>query len=267
MQARSPLLKIQNLHVEFHSMDGMFHAVRGVDLEIGVGETIALVGESGCGKSVTAQAILQLLGSNGKITKGEIWLDKLLLSSFNQRQMREVRGKKIGMVFQDSMASLNPTMTIGRQIAEGLLYHENLSKKTARERTLDLLNQVGISDPVVRYGSYPFQLSGGMRQRIAIAMALACQPLLLIADEPTTALDVTVQAQILELMKKLCGDAGMSLLLITHDLGVVAGMCDRVAVMHEGKVIEAADVDTLFYQPKNDYTKKLLEAKLNSALI
>lgn len=260
-KAEAPLLKIHDLHVEFHSMEGCFPAVRGVDLEIDVGETVALVGESGCGKSVTAQAILQLLGTTGKITKGQIWLGGIELNSLNQRQMREVRGKRIGMVFQDSMAALNPTMVIGKQIAEGILYHEKVGRRQAREQTMQLLHQVGIPDPAARFDSYPFQLSGGMRQRVAIAMALACRPSLLIADEPTTALDVTVQAQILDLIKKICRETRMSLLLITHDLGVVAGMCDRVAVMHEGRIVEIADVEELFYRPKNEYTKKLLESK------
>lgn len=261
MKTRSPLLKIQNLHVQYASSNGLKQILRGVNLEVGHGEAVALVGESGSGKSVTALSILQLLGNAGKITQGEVWLENDPLHLMSEKQMQLVRGKKIGMVFQDPLTSLNPTMPIGRQILEGIVYQEGISTHDAKLRVLELLEQVGIADPLTRYHAYPFQLSGGMRQRVAIAIALACRPLLLIADEPTTALDVTVQAQILDLIKKLCKDTGMSLLLITHDLGVVAGVCNRAAVMHAGEIVEEADVDSLFYSPRNVYTKTLLAAR------
>lgn len=252
---------IKNLYVDFVSGQEKSNILSDINLQIRHGEILALVGESGSGKSVLAQAIMQLLGVSGRISQGEIWFNGESLHNKNQRQMQDIRGKKIGMIFQDPMMSLNPTMTVGRQIAEGMIYHEKISHGAARIRVIELMKQVGIADPSARFDAYPFQLSGGMRQRIAIAIALACRPLMLIADEPTTALDVTVQAQILELIKKIGFETGMSLLLITHDLGIVAGVCDRVAVMHDGELVEVSDVEQLFYSPQHPYTQTLLAAR------
>lgn len=256
----SPLLEIRNLHVDFDAGNEKCHVLRGLDLQVGRGEAVALVGESGCGKSVTALTILQLLAKNAFISQGDIWFDGTRLNVLSEREMQAIRGKRIGMVFQDPMTALNPTMTIGRQIAESLCHHEKISNVHARKRVLELLEQVGIADPTVRYDAYPFQLSGGLRQRVVIAIALACRPLMLIADEPTTALDVTVQAQILDLIMKICQDDGMTLLLITHDLGIVARVCRRAAVMHEGQIVEEGTLDQIFYSPKHPYTRQLLTA-------
>jgi oligopeptide transport system ATP-binding protein len=231
----------------------------GVDLTINRGESLALVGESGSGKSVTAQAILQLLGHAGKITQGEIIFDNIPLHTKSQREMQQIRGKKIGMIFQDPMTSLNPTLPIGWQIAEMLVVHDGVSKRLAQAGAIELLTRVGISDAAHRYHSYPFHLSGGMRQRALIAMALSCRPELLIADEPTTALDVTVQAQILDLLKTVQQEMGMSLLLITHDLAIVASICDRAAVMNGGRILETNSVDQLFYSPQHAYTCALID--------
>lgn len=261
MTCTHPLLKVSDLHVCFNKDKSNYSVLHGIDLEVSKGEAFALVGESGSGKSVTALAILQLLGSSGKIVQGDISYEGESLLNKNTQELQLIRGKKIGMVFQDPMASLNPTLTIGWQIAESLIYHEHLSYPAARRQAIDLLNQVGISDSASRYKAYPFQISGGMQQRVMIAMALARSPSLLIADEPTTALDMTVQAQILGLLQKIKKEHRMSLLLITHDLGVVANICERVAVMQMGKIVETADVETLFYSPQHPYTRALLSAK------
>jgi len=261
MTASIPLLKVFDLHVAFQSAGQSIPILNGVDFEIGKGEAFALVGESGSGKSMTALSILQLLDPSGKILKGAISFEGESLHMKNFREMQKIRGKKIGMVFQDSLTSLNPSLSVGWQIAESLVYHENLSRRAARGRALELLELVGISDPKSRYGAYPFQLSGGMRQRIMLAIALACSPSLLIADEPTTALDMTVQAQVLDLLQTIQQEYGMGLLLITHDLGIVASICNRAAVMHKGKIVETADVQTLFYAPKHPYTRALLSAQ------
>jgi len=259
----SPLLIIRDLHVVFSSAQGPLKVVHGLNLELNRGEILGIVGQSGSGKSVTAQAVVQLLGNTGQITQGEIWFDGECISSKSQSQMLSIRGKKIGMVFQDPMTALNPTLSIGWQLSETLVYHERLSHRQARHRAMEILDSVGIAEPEMRYDAYPFQLSGGMRQRIMIAIAIACKPKLIIADEPTTALDVTIQAQILELLQKSCREADMSLLLITHDLGIVASICDRAAVMHNGTIIETNLVESLFASPIQPYTRSLLAAQRN----
>jgi ABC-type dipeptide/oligopeptide/nickel transport system ATPase component len=231
-----PLLKISDLSVDFATATGQRRVLESVSLELQPGEALALVGESGSGKSVLAHSIMHLLEESGRISQGEIWLNEEPLHLKNEKEMQQVRGKKIGMVFQDPMASLNPTLKIGWQIAEGIVFHERLTWKSAKKRALDLLERVEIADPETRFYEYPFQLSGGMRQRVMIAAALACRPLLLIADEPTTALDVTIQAQILDLLGRIRRETGMGLLLITHNLAIVSGTCNRIAVMHRGKI-------------------------------
>ncbi|HEV8052330.1 MAG TPA: ABC transporter ATP-binding protein [Parachlamydiaceae bacterium] len=255
------ILSINDLHVSFNTDRGLQPVLCGVELMMYEGESLALVGESGSGKSVTAQAILQMLGRSGVRTKGEIFFDGAPLHSKSQKEMEAVRGKKIGMIHQDPMTSLNPTLSIGWQIAEMLIVHDRVSRSAARLGAIELLKRVGIADATSRYDAYPFQLSGGMRQRVLIAMALSCQPKLLIADEPTTALDVTIQAQILELLRQIQQETGMSLLLITQDLAIVASLCDRVAVMNNGRIVEINTVDNLFYSPQHPYTTALLEAK------
>lgn len=252
------LLKICDLHVSFKAKDGNHQVLQGINLHVARGEAVALVGESGSGKSVAALAVMRLLGKNSSFDSGEIWFDGIPLHTLDERGMQFVRGRKIGMVFQDPMSALNPTMTAGRQIAESLECQEKISNKKNRQRVLELLDLVGIAEPALRYDAYPFQLSGGMRQRIVIAIALACQPAMLIADEPTTALDVTVQAQILDLIMKVCQERAMGLLLISHDLGVVARVCTRVAVMHQGKIVEEGGAHQIFYSPRHPYTRHLL---------
>lgn len=259
--SQSAILNIRDLHISFASEKSVMPVVRGIDLQVCPGEAFALVGESGSGKSVTALSILQLLSSSARITQGHIWFDGEIIHTKTSQEMQQIRGKKIGMIFQDPMTALNPTMTIGRQISEILCYHKGLTHRQARERATQLLGEVGIPTPKERYHAFPFQLSGGMRQRAMIAMALACQPKLLIADEPTTALDVTIQAQILQLLQKAQREYGMSLLLITHDLGVVAGVCDRAAVMQQGQIVETASVETLFSNPQHAYTQSLLDSR------
>ncbi len=255
------LLEVQDLKTYFKTKAGYVHAVDGVNFAIKPGEKVAIVGESGCGKSVTALSIMKLVAQPpGEYTGGSIFFDGQDLLDEPESAMRKVRGGKIGMIFQDPMTCLNPTMTIGRQIEEGLRIHLKLSEGQARKRAMSLLEQVGISAVSERINSYPHQFSGGMRQRVMIAIALACNPKLLIADEPTTALDVTVQAQILELISGICEDFGTSLILITHDLGVVAGMTDRVIVMYAGKVVEEATTEELFANPRHPYTLGLLSS-------
>ncbi|MBA3723134.1 MAG: ABC transporter ATP-binding protein [Parachlamydiaceae bacterium] len=255
------LLNVSNLTVHFSTRSGPVKAVTAIDFHINSGEILGIVGESGSGKSVTAQSILKLLPKNGHIISGDITFDNQQILTKTEREMENIRGKQIGMIFQDPMTALNPTLRIGYQIAEGLIKHEKFNKKKAKEKVLELLEQVGITDPQLRIGQYPHELSGGMRQRIMIAIALACKPRLLIADEPTTALDVTIQAQILELLKQIQCERQFSILLITHDLGVVANICDRVLVMYKGKIVEDAPVDQLFCNPQHPYTKTLLTAK------
>lgn len=255
------ILEVKDLHVSFHTYAGEVQAVRGVNFHVNKGEAVAIVGESGCGKSVTAQSIMKLIPMPpGEIKRGQILFNGQDLVKKSNREMEAIRGKEIGMIFQDPMTSLNPTMTIGNQIMEGLTKHQGMSRTAARDRALELLRLVGIPQPDKRLHQYPHEFSGGMRQRVMIAIALACNPKLLIADEPTTALDVTIQAQILDLMKTLQKKMDTSIILITHDLGVVAEMCDRVIVMYAGKVVETGTVDDIFYRPQHPYTKGLLRS-------
>ncbi len=254
------LLRVTDLHTEFPTDDGLVKAVDGVSFSIDEGETLGIVGESGCGKSVSAFSIMRLLQPPGRIASGSIMFRGKDLTKISDGEMRQLRGNEISMIFQEPMTSLNPVYTIGDQIAETLLIHQDISKKDAMDQTVDMLRRVGISLPERRVHEYPHQMSGGMRQRVMIAMALACKPKLLIADEPTTALDVTIQAQILELMKELKDQYGMSILFITHDLGVVAEMAQRVVVMYGGQVVEEADVKTLYRRPYHPYTEGLLSS-------
>jgi oligopeptide/dipeptide ABC transporter ATP-binding protein len=252
------LLEVSDLRTHFATADGLVRAVDGVSLRIRPGKTLGVVGESGCGKSITAMSIMRLIERPGRIVAGSIKFDGLELTTLPDDEMRDVRGNQISMIFQEPMTSLNPVYTCGDQIAEAVSRHSNISKKAAWDRAVEMLAQVGIPDPKRRATEYPHQLSGGMRQRVMIAMALSTNPELLIADEPTTALDVTIQAQILELMKALREKNGMAIMLITHDLGVVAEMSDDVSVMYAGKVVEASDVITVFDKPHHPYTKGLL---------
>ena len=255
------LLEVQDLKTYFKTKGGHVRAVDGVNFAIKPGERVAIVGESGCGKSVTALSIMRLVAQPpGEYTGGSIFFEDKDLLAVPESTMRRVRGGQIGMIFQDPLTCLNPTMTVGKQIAEGLKIHLKMSDNDARRRAITLLEQVGIPDVANRINSYPHQFSGGMRQRVMIAIALACNPKLLIADEPTTALDVTVQAQILELISSVCNEFGTALILITHDLGVVAGMTDRVIVMYAGKVVEQAPTDELFANPRHPYTLGLLNS-------
>jgi oligopeptide/dipeptide ABC transporter ATP-binding protein len=261
-----PLLEINNLVTAFHTPAGRVPAVDGVSLSIARGKTLGLVGESGCGKSVTAMSILRLVAAPGVIESGEILLrdaggSGLSLVTLPEPKLREVRGGRIGMIFQEPMTSLNPVFTIGDQIAEAVLLHRDVSRAEARGRALEMLELVRIADPRRRLDEYPHQLSGGMRQRVVIAMALACEPDLIIADEPTTALDVTIQAQILDLLADLRQRLGTAILLITHDLGVVAETCDDVAVMYAGRIVEHAPAAALFAKPRHPYTIGLLAAR------
>src|SRR5699024_6111072 len=253
------ILEVKDLSVSFDTFGGEVKAIRGVNFHLDEKETLAIVGESGSGKSVTAQSVMQLISMPpGRFVDGSITFNGEELIQKSDKQMEGIRGKDISMIFQDPMTSLNPTMTIGKQIAEGLIKHQNMSKKEAHNRGVELLKLVGIPNPEVRINQYPHQYSGGMRQRGMIAIALACNPKVLIADEPTTALDVTIQAQILDLMRSLQERTGTAIILITHDLGVVANAAHRVAVMYGGKIVETGTVDEIFYNPKHPYTWGLL---------
>jgi oligopeptide/dipeptide ABC transporter ATP-binding protein len=254
----SDLLRIEDLHTQFHVHGGVVRAVDGVNLTIPAGQTIGLVGESGSGKSITALSIMRLLESNGGITSGHVWLHDRDLVTLSDEEMRAIRGNDISMIFQEPMTALNPVFTVGDQIAEAVRLHEKVDKAQAFERAIEMLRLVGISDQKRRAKQYPHELSGGMRQRVMIAMALSTNPELLIADEPTTALDVTIQAQILRLMRDLQAKLGSAILLITHDLGVVAEMCSSVAVMYAGRIVEQAQTEELFGNPKHPYTQGLL---------
>ena len=254
------LLEVHDLKVHFAVRGGVVQAVRGVNSHVNKGEAVAIVGESGCGKSVTALTLIRLIPSPPAITSGSIMFNGEDLLKKTDKEMEAVRGKDIGMIFQDPMTSLNPALTIGTQIIEGLVKHEKLDKKAARERAIEMLKLVGIPNPQARVDQYPHQFSGGMRQRVMTAIALACNPSLLIADEPTTALDVTIQAQIMQVMKDLQKKMGTSIVLITHDLGVVADVCDRVIVMYAGKVVETGTKYEIFENPQHPYTKGLLRS-------
>ncbi|MGG3888316.1 ABC transporter ATP-binding protein [Metabacillus fastidiosus] len=255
------ILEVNDLRISFFTFSGEVQAIRGVDFHLLKGETLAIVGESGSGKSVTSKAIMRLLPeSNSKIKNGEILFEGKDLTKLSDKEMQKIRGQDISMIFQDPMTSLNPTMKIGKQIIEPIVKHQKLSKSAAKRKALDLLNLVGIPNSEIRFNQYPHQFSGGMRQRVVIAIALACNPKILIADEPTTALDVTIQAQILELMKDLQKKIETSIIFITHDLGVVANVADRVAVMYGGKLVEIGTVDEVFYNPQHPYTWGLISS-------
>jgi oligopeptide/dipeptide ABC transporter ATP-binding protein len=253
-----PLLDVRGLRTSFHTRDGVVRAVDGIDFSVHRGEIVGLVGESGCGKSVTSLSILRLVARPGRIEAGEIVFDDRDLLKLKDDEMRRMRGDRISMIFQQPTSSLNPVWDVGTQIEEVLRIHRGMKGRAAEARALDLLRLVGIPDPKRRLAAYPHEMSGGMAQRVMIAMALACEPELLIADEPTTALDVTIQAQILDLMRNLRDETGTAIILITHDLGVVAEMCDRVAVMYAGQIVEHTDVASLFHEPLHPYTRGLI---------
>ena len=263
-----PLLEISGLKTVFPTDDGIVNAVNDVSFKIGRGQTVGVVGESGCGKSVTGLSLLQLVPSPGRIEAGEIQFyrngedDPLDIAQVSPKSelMRQIRGNEIAIIFQEPMTSLNPVYTVGNQIAEAIILHEQVDKKTARERAIEMIARVGIPAPAQRVDEYPHQLSGGMRQRVMIAIALCCSPTLLIADEPTTALDVTIQAQVLGLMQELQAEMGMAIMLITHDLGVIADLADEVVVMYAGRVVEKGTVDDIFYNPLHPYTQGLLKS-------
>jgi oligopeptide/dipeptide ABC transporter ATP-binding protein len=256
----SPILDVRDLSVEFATRAGTARAVDGVSLRLAAGETLCIVGESGCGKSITALSIMGLVPVPGRVTGGEIRLDGTDLRQMSAADLGKVRGNRVSMIFQDPSSSLNPVHTVGRQIAEAYVLHKAMNQRDAEAAAMKMLAAVGIPDPARRMKAYPHEMSGGMAQRVMIAMALACQPEVLIADEPTTALDVTIQAQILDLMRELQRDFGTAIVLITHDLGVVAEMADHVAVMYAGQVVEFADVRTLFKAPRHPYTQALLRS-------
>jgi oligopeptide/dipeptide ABC transporter ATP-binding protein len=252
------LLEVRGLATSFHTSDGVVRAVTGIDFEVNRGEVLGLVGESGCGKSVTSLSILRLVAPPGRIEGGEVRLGSTDLLTLRESQMREIRGERISMIFQQPTSSLNPVYDVGMQVGEMLELHRRMKRRDARERALELLSMVGIPDPRRRLEAFPHELSGGMAQRVMIAMALALEPELLIADEPTTALDVTIQAQILDVIRRLQRETNTAMILITHDLGVVAEMCDRVAVMYAGEIVEQTSVATLFEDPKHPYTRGLI---------
>ena len=257
-KAIQPLLEVRNLKTYFYTEDGIVKAVDGVDIEVYPGEVLGIVGESGCGKSVTSLSIMRLIGQPGKIIEGEIIYEGRDLLKLTDREMMAMRGNRISMIFQQPQTSLNPVFRVGEQIGEVLNIHQDFGREAANKRTVELLKQVGIPEPERRMEAFPHELSGGMAQRVMIAMALACVPDLLIADEPTTALDVTIQAQILDLMRNLRTQLGSAVILITHDLGVIAEMADRVAVMYAGQIVEQTTVQTLFKEPLHPYTKGLI---------
>jgi oligopeptide transport system ATP-binding protein len=253
------LLEVKNLRTQFFTQDGVVHAVNGISYALNEGETLAIVGESGCGKSVGVMSLIRLIPQPpGKIVDGEVIFDGRDLLKLDEEELRQVRGNRIAMIFQDPMTSLNPVLTIGQQVGEALQLHLGMSKQQARQRSIELLELVGIPDVAERIDDYPHQFSGGMRQRVMIAMGLSCNPQILIADEPTTALDVTIQAQITDLVKRLKNEVGMAIIWITHDLGVVAGLAERVIVMYAGYIIEEAAVNDLYANPRHPYTLGLL---------
>ena len=254
------LLEVQDLHTSFFTDAGEVKAVNGVSFFLDKGKVLGIVGESGSGKSVTAYSIMQILASTGKIVSGSIKLDGQELVGAGEDVMKHVRGNKVSIIFQDPMTSLNPTYTIGHQLMEAITLHTDRNRKQAWDRAVEMLRLVNVNEPEKRMKQYPYEFSGGMRQRVMIAMALACEPDILIADEPTTALDVTIQAQILELMQSLQKELGMAIIMITHDLGVVAQMCDEVIVMYAGSICEQGTADEIFYNPKHEYTKGLMRS-------
>ena len=258
MNNSKPLLEVKGLKTYFYTEDGVVRAVDGVDFEVYPGEVLGLVGESGCGKSVTSLSIMRLISKPGRVDAGEILLDGENLLDLSEDEMKKVRGNRISMIFQQPQTALNPVFRVGDQLSEVLSVHQDLGREAGRKRAVSLLKMVGVPDPERRVDAYPHELSGGMAQRVMIAMALACVPELLLADEPTTALDVTIQAQILDLMRDLRRDMGTSVLLITHDLGVVAEMAERVAVMYAGEIVEQTDVNSLFDEPLHPYTQGLI---------
>ncbi len=255
------LIEVRNLQTQFFTQDGIVHAVNGINYEVAEGETVAIVGESGSGKSVGVMSLIRLIPEPpGKIVNGEVEFDGQDLLQLNEEELRQIRGNRIAMIFQDPMTSLNPVLTIGRQITEALELHLNMNREESRSRAIELLELVGIPDAGARLDDYPHQFSGGMRQRVMIAMGLSCNPQLLIADEPTTALDVTIQAQIVDLVTRLQSELGMAIIWITHDLGVVAGLADRVLVMYAGFIVEEGPVDVIYGQPRHPYTLGLLRS-------
>ena len=254
------LLEVRDLHTAFATPAGTVNAVNGVSFNLERGKVLGIVGESGSGKSVTAYSVMQILEKNGKIVSGSIKVDGQELVGAGEKVMKSVRGNKISIIFQDPMTSLNPTYTVGHQLMEAITLHTNRNKKEAWDRAVEMLRLVNVNEPEKRMKQYPFEFSGGMRQRVMIAMALACEPDILIADEPTTALDVTIQAQILELMQSLQKELGMAIIMITHDLGVVAQMCDEVIVMYAGSICEQGTADEIFYNPCHEYTKGLMRS-------
>jgi oligopeptide/dipeptide ABC transporter ATP-binding protein len=255
-----PLLTISNLSTHFATDDGPVKAVDAVTLEVAAGRVLGLVGESGCGKTMTALSVMRIVPPPGRVVGGSIRFEGRELLSLSEREMQQVRGRRIAMIFQEPMTALNPVLTVGEQVAEMLRHHLKMSRADATARTIDLFRQVGIPSPADRYRAYPHQLSGGLRQRVMIAMAISCRPALIFADEPTTALDVTIQAQILELLKQLQRDMGLSLVLISHDLGVIAETADEVAVMYAGRIVERTTTDRLFANPLHPYTQGLLQS-------
>src|SRR6187549_1842564 len=257
---RQPLLSVEDLRVEFWTQRGTVHAVNGISFDVAPGETLGIVGESGCGKSVTSLALLGILPRAARVPSGTAHFEGRDLLTLDDDELREIRGREIAMIFQDPMTSLNPVLTVGRQIREALEAHFGMDRSDADKRVADLLDQVGIPSAKDRLKNYPHQFSGGMRQRVMIAIALACEPKLLIADEPTTALDVTIQAQILDLLRELVTERGTALVLITHDLGVVAGTCERVQVMYAGTLVETGTADDVFAAPRHPYTLGLLQS-------
>ena len=254
------ILEVENLHTSFFTDAGEVRAVNGVSFRLEPGKTLGIVGESGSGKSVTAYSIMQILAETGRITEGAVRYRGEDITKWNKKQMQKFRGEKCSIIFQDPMTSLNPVFTVENQLEEAILLHTDKNRKEAKERAIEMLTLVGVNEPESRVKQYPHELSGGMRQRVMIAMALACEPDILIADEPTTALDVTIQAQILELMQDLQKKLGMAIIMVTHDLGVIASMCDEIMVMYGGRVCERGTADDIFYRPAHEYTKGLLRS-------
>lgn len=260
MEDNKFVLEVSDLHTTFKTDNGDVSAVNGVSFKLEPGKTLGIVGESGSGKSVTAYSIMQILAENGAITGGSVKYKGEDITKWNKKKMADFRGKCCSIIFQDPMTSLNPVFTVGYQLEEAVLLHTDRTKKEAKERAIEMLTLVGVNEPEKRVNQYPHELSGGMRQRVMIAMALACEPDILIADEPTTALDVTIQAQILELMQSLQEKLGMAIIMVTHDLGVIASMCDEIIVMYGGRVCERGTADAIFYSPTHEYTKGLLRS-------